>query len=90
MTRRLQQTPNRFGARDDRHACPGCGVPVPRAQLACRADWRRLPAAMRAEVTAAYAEQPSGGRHVAAVADAAQWLRANRPGLPSAVMPDQE
>jgi hypothetical protein len=77
VTRRLHQLPNRFGAREDRHACPGCGRLTPRNQLACPTDWRRLPEPLRGEVRAAFAERPLSGRHVDAVGEAARWLRDN-------------
>lgn len=65
--------------RTDRHKCPGCDELVPRSQLACRRDWARLPADLRAEVSAAYRDGPMSGRHVAALGDALDWYRNNPP-----------
>lgn len=41
---------------DNKHACPyrGCPRRVSRQYLACRAHWMKVPAALRAEVYAAY------------------------------------
>lgn len=54
------------------HPCPGCGdVPVPRHRLSCHPCWFRLPAALRAEINAAYRRDPD--RHMDAVAEAVAW-----------------
>lgn len=56
------------------HACPGgCGAQVPRARLACKSCWYRLPAAYRAEIRAAYGRDARAHRD--AVTAALAWYR---------------
>jgi hypothetical protein len=62
------------------HYCPGgCGGKVAAHQLACRADWFRLPVALRGAVTAAWdrGKGKDTPQHTAAVRDALDWYEAH-------------
>lgn len=60
------------------HACPcGCGAPIARNRLACRAGWRRLPARMRRAVMDAW-QACDTAAHTSAVAAALTWYRENQ------------
>lgn len=64
-----------------RHECPGgCGNPVPRAQLACRPCWFRLPDPLRNDIWRAWRLRPhdAGVAHQWAVAAALNWYRLHR------------
>lgn len=55
------------------HDCPGgCGAEVPHNKLACLDCWWLLPVELRKSVTNA-----RGGNRLAAVGEAAKWLREN-------------
>lgn len=61
---------------DRTHACPGkCGAQVPSHRFACRADWYRLPLDYRRDITSNYRTHPTN--HLAAMAAAMEWYRAN-------------
>ncbi|GAB3437372.1 hypothetical protein [Actinophytocola sediminis] len=56
------------------HACPaGCGRLVPDNQFACRADWLRLPFALRQPISATYRRDPAA--HAQAMQTARAWYR---------------
>lgn len=62
------------------HECPGgCGRPVARQHLACRACWYRLPADLRRPISATY--RRDFGAHLAAMSDATDWYRTRRPAM---------
>lgn len=57
------------------HQCPGgCGRTVASHLYACRADWFRLPAGLRASILTYY--RVDARKHAAAMAEAAAWYRA--------------
>lgn len=66
-----------------RHGCPGgCGLTVPRHQLACPACWQRLPGPMRHRVSTAYAahrrsptDEARAAEHRQAMTTAIAWYR---------------
>lgn len=59
------------------HECPGgCGSQVGNGMLACKADWFRLPHALRAAVWRGWNDANRQG-HARAVTDALEWYRAN-------------
>lgn len=61
---------------DTSHACPGgCGARVPRARLACRGCWFRLPLPLRNAIKAHYGRNRTA--HLEAVAAASRWYRDN-------------
>lgn len=63
------------------HACPGkCGHQVLNQEFACRDDWFRLPLDLRRGITNGYRSNP--GAHLAAMADAMNWYRANPRAVP--------
>ena len=62
------------------HDCPanGCTAQVPFHQLACRADWYRLPKRLRDELNAAYHGEGQGtDRHTEALRACLDWYREN-------------
>lgn len=72
---------------DTTHTCPGCGQPgVPRHQLSCKRDWRRLPADIRNRINGTYYNRRGRGQHIAAavsahreaLAEALAWYRENQ------------
>lgn len=68
------------------HTCPGrCGDHgVPTGDFACGSCWSRLPAALRAEVRAAYAGRAQDPTtHRTALVQAMQWYRQNPSTTPN-------
>lgn len=59
------------------HKCPGCDrTDIPRALLACRPCWWRLPLDLRNRINAAHQAGPPID-HLRAVGEAARWYRDN-------------
>jgi len=62
---------------DTTHECPGgdCKARVPSYQLACKADWRKLPVELQKRINAAFGRNRL--EHRKAVAEAVAWYREN-------------
>lgn len=59
------------------HECPGgCGQQVANAMFACKADWFRLPHALRSAVWAAW-NDGDGAAHAHAMSNATRWYSEN-------------
>lgn len=59
------------------HECPGgCGRQVLNVMFACKADWFRLPHALRSAIWAAW-NDGDGAAHAHAMSEAALWYGVN-------------
>lgn len=59
---------------------PGCTARIPSTKFACVRDWFALPANLRIDINAAWAERQAGGsvrEHLDACATAMAWYRTN-------------
>lgn len=69
--------------RQNGHDCPGCDEPgVPFRMLACRRCWARLPGDLQTAVYRGLRRGWHSDAHLAALADAAAWYRANPLSVP--------
>lgn len=74
--RQGKSTPDLPPVNPQTHRCPGgCGRDVPRRFVACRDDWRRLPAEQRERIKLLNATVRGSPEHFRALIDARHWYR---------------